>query len=162
MAKGATTLQIVHPNEDLTFPPGTERGRAVNTLMDFLTGCLIGAKGGQGLALLLGQGGTQASGTLTVEAGIGTVGGSINDVDVMVEAAAEDNETASLVAAAINSNPSLKGVVTASATDAVVAIQSVEYGAGGNAITLEAIGGLTASGATLTGGVPPVLTPLKR
>jgi len=162
MAKGATTLQIVHPNEDLTFPPGTERGRALNTLMDFLAGCLIGAKGGQGLALLLGQGGTQASGTLTVEAADGTVGGSINDVDVTVEAAADDGETAALVAAAINATAELKGVVTATATDAVVTIQAVEYGAGGNAITLEAIGGLTASGATLTGGVAPTLTPLTR
>lgn len=102
--------------------------------------------------------GAQASGTLTVSSGSGAVGGVINGVTVTVSWAASDNNSASLIAAAINatSDALIRGVVVASAATNVVTITAVKGGLGGNAITLAASGtGVTASGARLASGALP-------
>lgn len=164
MAKGVTTLQIQHPNEDLTFPPGTERGRALNTLIDFLTGCLIGAKGGQGLVISLGQGGAQASGTVTYATSSGTTSVTVNGV-AFSQASGTDAARAAAAAAAITASvdPLVAGVVTASALAGVLTVRAVAFGAAGNSVTLAASGtGVTASGARLAGGTSTGLVPLKR
>lgn len=164
MAKGVTTLQIQHPNEDLTFPPGTERGRAINALIDFLTGCLIGAKGGQGLVISLGQGGAQASGTVTFASATGTTSVTVNGV-AFQQTTGSDAARVTAAAAAINAStdPLIAGVVTATANAGVLTIRAVAIGTAGNAVTLAATGtGVTASGARLTGGASTNLVPLKR
>lgn len=164
MAKGVTTLQIVHPNEDFTLPPGTERGRALNALTDFISGILIGAKGGAGLVVSLGQGGAQASGTVTFSGATGTTSVTINGVAVS-QTTGNDAARATAAAAAIaaSSDPLVAGVVTASASLGVLTVRAVAYGAAGNSVTLAATGtGVTASGARLAGGTSTNLVPLKR
>lgn len=102
-----------------------------------------------------GTAAAQASGTLTISSGSGTVGGSINGVAITVTWGTSDTATAAALAAAINAstNALVKGIVTAKAASGVVTITSVDATKTANAITLAASGtGVTASGARLTGG----------
>lgn len=164
MAKGVTTLQIVHPNEDFTLPPGTERGRALNALTDFISGILIGAKGGAGLVVSLGQGGAQASGTVTFASATGTTSVTVNGV-AFSQTTGTDAVRAAAAAAAItaSADPLIAGVVTATSNLGVLTVRAVAYGAAGNSVTLATTGtGVTNSGARLTGGTSTGLVPLKR
>lgn len=165
MARGLVTLQIFSPSEDITLPTGTERGRKLNSLIDFLTGLLIGAKGRPDTVLSVGEGGARASGTVTLSGAAGTVSATINGIVISATFATSDANTASLLAAAINAsaNTLVSGIVTASSALGVVTITAVEYGKTGNAVTLAAGGtGATASGPRLTGGVTEGLVALRR
>jgi len=164
MAYGRTVITITHPNDDLTLPSGTEAGRVTNAAVVFLEKNYAGGTR-TGTTVAIGQGGTQATGTLTFSSATGTVGATINGIAATVTAAGGDNNTATLVANTINGsvNPLIQGIVTASATGNVVTITAVAYGASGNAVTLAASGtGVTASGARLTGGVSPTTRTLVR
>lgn len=99
--------------------------------------------------------GAQASGTVTISSGSGTITATINSVGVAVTWGTDDATTAAALAAAINAstNSAVQGQVYATAAAGVVTIKARTGGSGGNAITLAASGtGATASGATLTGG----------
>ncbi len=64
-----------------------------------------------------------------------------------------DTEDAVTLVTAINANPSLSGVVTATSAAGVVTVRAVDAGTGGNAITLVVTGsGLSRSAATLANG----------
>jgi phage tail sheath gpL-like len=118
----------------------------------FISGCALGAfQGATGFDVAQ----TQATGTLTISSGSGTVGGSINGVSVTVTWGTSDTATATALAAAINasSNALVNKHVTASAAAGVVTLTALVPGYSGNAVTLAASGtGVTASGARLTGG----------
>lgn len=96
-----------------------------------------------------------ASGTLTLSGVTGVVGGSIDgDPNVTVNSAdADDAATAILLADEINNDATVNLLVEALAAAKVVTMTAVAPGKFGNAITNVASGtGVTASGATLTGG----------
>lgn len=162
--KGVTSLQIVHPDEHVFLPSGTEAGRGTNAVARFLE---KHAGGGTTTTTVVsvGQGAVRATGTLTLSTASGVVGGSINGVASTVTASGGDTATAAALAAAINANvsPLVAGIVTASSVGPVVTVTAVEYGKTGNAVTLSAAGtGVTASGARLTGGVTEGLVALRR
>lgn len=99
--------------------------------------------------------GVQASGTVTISSGSGTITATINGVDVAITWASSDTNSATLLAAAINSstNALVRGLVYASSSAGVVTITAIRGGLPGNNITLAASGtGATASGANLASG----------
>ena len=113
--------------------------------------------GGNALTLVVsGTGIARSAATLT--------GGTNNTVTTTVAGVAvavvtttqqSDVTAAAAIAAAINAstNPALAGVVRATSSGAVVTIRAIAANTGGNAITLAVTGtGVTASGATLSGG----------
>lgn len=64
-----------------------------------------------------------------------------------------DTQDAASLVTAINANPSLAGVVTATSSAGVVTVRAVDAGTGGNAITLAVTGsGISRSAATLANG----------
>ncbi|HEU4525504.1 MAG TPA: hypothetical protein VFR62_10815 [Gemmatimonadales bacterium] len=107
---------------------------------------------------------SHATGTLTLSSCAVGATAVVNGVTFTAVASGEDGLTtfsqagtdtqdaASLVTA-INANPSLAGVVTATNAAGVVTVRAVAAGTGGNAITLVVTGsGLSRSGATLANG----------
>lgn len=95
-----------------------------------------------------------ASGTLTITAGTGVVGGTIGGQSVTVTWATSDTATATALAAAINADATANKYVSAVAVATVVTITALVPGTIGNGITLVASGtGVAASGARLAGGV---------
>jgi phage tail sheath gpL-like len=106
-----------------------------------------------------------ASGTFTLDTVIATDAISINGVTftavasgataVQFNVGADDEETATNLAAAINAsaNALVSGLVTAAAVDEVVTITAYKKGKMGNAVTIaSADATIVASGARLTGG----------
>lgn len=163
MAKGRTVLEIIHPDDDITLPTGTSRGRIVATLTNKLT-AYVGGLFRATAVVSVAQGGAKASGTLTLATASGTVGGTINGVSITVTWATSDTLSAAALATAIRAsvNPLIAGVVTATSNLGVVTITAVSYGAAGN-VTLVASGtNVTASGARLTGGTTATFTTLTR
>lgn len=114
---------------------------------------LTGAAAGHG-------GGTQAAGTVTISSGSGTISAIINGITISVTWTTSDNNTATLLATAINSstNALVQGVVYANSANNVCTISADASGPAGNQTTLSATGtGATASGARLTGGAGPTV-----
>lgn len=164
MAKGRTVVEFIHPQDDITFPSGSSRGRILAVVTNKIA-AFVGGLFRPTSSVLVGQGGARATGTLTFSSASGTVGGSINGVSVTVTAAGGDTNTAALWVAAVaaSTNPLVQGVVTASNVAGVATVQAVQYGTTGNAITLAASGtGVTASGARLTGGTSATFRTLVR
>lgn len=96
-----------------------------------------------------------ASGTVTIASGAGTITATINGVGIPITWATSDTNSAALLAAAINAsvNALVAGLVTATSLLGVVTVTAARKGVAGNAITLAASGtGATASGARLTAG----------
>lgn len=102
--------------------------------------------------------GVQASGTNTISGGSGTINTVINGVTIGVAFNTSDTQTATDIAAAINSstNALVRGHVYASSAAGVVTITAIRGGVRGNYITLSASGtGATASGTRLANGAAP-------
>lgn len=176
MATGRTTVVIEHPNEHLTLPGGTEAGRLSNAVCVFLekfagggctttTGVTVGQGGAQasGTVTLSGATGVAAEGTITFSSSSGTTSQTINGVSTGFEqTSGTDAARGTALAAAINDSEDedIAGVVTASDNGAgVVTITAVVKGTAGNAITLSATGtGCTASNATLEDGTDNTVT----
>lgn len=135
--------------------PARNVARRLETL---LAGCAGGAYcGATGFDVAQ----TQATGTLTISSGSGTVGGTINGVSVTVTWGTSDTATATALAAAINAsaNALVNKHVTATSSAGVVTLTAALPGNSGNAVTLAASGtGVTASGARLTGGAADTFT----
>jgi hypothetical protein len=96
-----------------------------------------------------------ATGTLTASSASGAVGGTIGGTLKTVTAAGGDAATMVALAAAINADATINQKVRASADGVtkVCTLKALLPGALGNTYTLVASGtGMTASGATLTGG----------
>lgn len=123
-----------------------------------LMGNLVEGSEGQSMSLQIdgGQGAAQASGTLSLS---GVVAGNTAQVgdQVFVASASpvgpnqflvgiSDTATAVNLAAAINANPSLANVVTASSSGTVVTITSASYGNTGNNIQLVGSSNMSALG----------------
>lgn len=155
-----TSFILTHNKaSDLLLPTGVNARTAFNRVMNLFHGALAGSYGGS-RDFQVAQ--AQATGTLTLAAVSGAVGGIINGVTVTATASGGDIASAGLVATAINTSvdPLVRQHVTASNLDAagvataVVTLTAVNPGSCGNAVTLAASGtGVTASGARLTGGV---------
>jgi hypothetical protein len=102
------------------------------------------------------SGGAQATQTFTITSGSGTETATINGVAVAITWATSDNNSATLLANAINANTSLQGLVYAVAAANVVTVTAVKGGLAGNNVTTTATGtGNVAGGTTLTGGAAP-------
>lgn len=153
-----TTITLTHTRaSDLGVGSGEPSRQALNKAVHLLEGVAVGAYGGS--AFDLSQ--TQATGTLTIESGTGSVGGSINGVAITVTWATSDTASATALAAAINASGSalVSQHVTATSDAGVVTLTAKAPGPVGNAVTLAASGtGVTASGARLTGGTATTYT----
>jgi len=129
----------------------------------------------EGTVALSGVGGTAAFGTVTLAGAVGvkaagtvTLAGGAGDVTITVGGTAvgpvafnaTDAQTALDCITALNADPTVSAIVTASdGGSAIITIESDTFGTGGNSITLSATrtaGTATASGATLTGGLQAV------
>ena len=164
MAKGRTVVEFIHPEDDITLPSGTSRGRILAALINKIT-AYVGGLFRSTSSVQVGQGGAKATGTLTLASSTGTVGGSINGVAITVTWATSDTATAAALATAINAsaNALVAGVVTATSALGVVTLTAANFGKVGNSITLAATGtNVTASGARLTGGTSATLVTLTR
>lgn len=157
-----TTLIKLNHNQDLSKPldkAASLRRPFMGALENVVAGMAAGIYTGTVQCSYAEKSGVKASGTVTISSGSGSIAAVINGVSISVTWATSDNNTASLLAAAINAsaNALVAGLVTASAATNVVTITAVEKAVCGNAMTLSATGtGATASGARLTGGVSPV------
>lgn len=107
--------------------------------------------------------GVQASQTWTVSGGSGTETATINGVAINVTWATSDNNTATLMANAINASvdPLVQDLVTAKAAANVVTITASRGGPTGNQISLAGSGtGVSVGGAKLANGaVPTTIVP---
>ena len=169
-----TIISINHTSPFNLGIDGTSRRRneAVNLVIGFIRGLVSGTLKGSAMTINAGTATTalaSAAGTVTLASGAsGTYTATINGVAVTVTFATSLSNTATLLAAAINSstNALVQYHVRAAATGAVVALVAQQPGITGNTITLAAsasVGTATASGARLTGGtggsnVPVVVT----
>lgn len=157
-----TIISINHPSPFNLSAEGAARRRneAVQLVVGFLRGLVSGTQKGISLAINSGTATTalaSASGTVTLSGFVtsDTVTATINGVGITVTYATSNNNTAALLAAAINSstNALVQYLVRASSAAGVVTITALQPGVTGNTITLAASGtGATASGARLTGG----------
>lgn len=138
--------------------------------MTQLMGELAEGRNGQSMVVYIdgGVGAAQASGTLT---GSSVAAGATAQVGAQVFTAVasgatgaqfniglSDMATMANLAAAINALPAMANVVTASASGAVVTVNSASYGNTGNNLDLigsSSHGTITASAAHLSGGVEP-------
>jgi len=96
-----------------------------------------------------------ATATVTISGGSGSIGATINSVANAVTWTTSDENTASLLAAAINANtnPLVSNLVSASASGNVVTVTAKAPGQWGNVNTIAAGGtGVTGSGSRLAGG----------
>ena len=110
-----------------------------------------------------GSGGTMSSGSITITAGSGTVGATINGTLVTVTWAVSDRATAQALCAAISANAVIGGLIVPNlvpsnvSTPATITLYANvgPYGQTlANAITTVLSGtGVTVGGATFTGGV---------
>lgn len=101
--------------------------------------------------------GAQASGIITISSGSGTMTATINGVAVTAVWATSDNNTAGLLAAAINSstNALVRGLVTATSSTNTVTVTATYGGTSGMSQTLAASGtGCTVTTAWAGGAVP--------
>lgn len=102
--------------------------------------------------------GVAATGTITISSGSGAIGAVINGVTISITWATSDNNSATLLANAINESEDalVQGLVDATVATNVVTITAQRGGWSGNAITLAATGtGATASVARLATGALP-------
>jgi hypothetical protein len=91
----------------------------------------------------------QASGTVTIVGGAGSISATVAGTTSTVTWTTSDANTATLLASAINASAA-NTKVTAAASGTVVTITAIAFGPSGDSITLSAAGtGVTASGATL-------------
>lgn len=114
------------------------------------------------------DGGTRASGTITLTSGLGAgdmvdigpaslefVAGSPADENE-VQIGGDEGESADSLAAAINAHSGLSGLVSAESDGAgVVSVTAVAPGLSGNLIGIGGTGGVQPSDNTLTGGADP-------
>jgi phage tail sheath gpL-like len=134
----------------------SELNTLANRLQEYISALSSGTRQGK---LLVGPGeytGTQATGTVAISSGSGSITATINGIATAVTWATSDTATGAALAAAINASTSslVKDFVTATASTGTVTITAIAKDASGDAITLSASGtGATASGATLTGSL---------
>lgn len=151
------TVTVEHPTGGDPQFSSTMKGRdALRRAISFLYGAL----GGSYAATKVEVGSTEATGTLTIESGSGSVGGTINGTAVTVTWATSDTASAAALAVAINAAADIVSKhVVATSSAGVVTLTAKCGGHAGNAVTLVASGtGVTASGARLTGGSGTVHT----
>lgn len=171
---GTLSLTITH-RRDLEAANASRRREFIRKLEDLLhvltfngslglSGQASGATGAQGVTTLpegviVADGQTQATGTVTFTAGTGAVGATIGGTLVTVTWATSDYLSAVAFAAAVNANSTVNPWVVANVTSAVGAspavttLTAINGGTIGNKLTLALSGtGVTVSGATLTGG----------
>jgi phage tail sheath gpL-like len=161
-----TIVSISHPTPFNLGIEGTARRRneAVNLLVGFLRGLVSGTYKGTALTINAGTSSdalAASSGTVTLAGfvALDTVTATINGVAITVAYVSSNNNTAALLAAAINAstNALVRYLVSATVSGGVVTITALQPGITGNTITLAAsstgTGTATASGARLTGGV---------
>lgn len=160
-----TIISINHPSP---FNLGTEgaarrRNEALQLVVGFLRGLISGTQKGTTVTINAGTATTalaNATGTITLSGFVtsDTVTATINGVAITVTYATSNNNTAALLAAAINAstNALVQFLVSASVSAGVVTITALQPGITGNCITLAAsktgTGTVTASGTRLTGG----------
>lgn len=157
-----TIISINHSSPFSLTNEGTSRRRieAVQLVLGFIRGIMSGTQKGIAMTINAGTATTalaSASGTVTLSGSSGTFTATINGVAVTVTYASSINNTAALLAAAINAstNALVQYFVAATVSGAVVTIRALQPGITGNAITLAgsaSAGTATASGARLTGG----------
>jgi phage tail sheath gpL-like len=171
------TLAINHPNEPLTLNDVDQRDLTLRQVLDFVEGMVSGARGAVGSSFDLSYGSARASGTITLASALGvaasgtvTLGGGAGNVTITVGGTAvgpvvfdtSDIVTATACVTALNANPTVAALITASnvgGTSAVITLTADAKGTAGNAITLTSsrtAGTATASGATFAGGLQAV------
>jgi phage tail sheath gpL-like len=140
----------------------THRGReAIQSASDLLLRLMSGNEKGSVEIQAAGTASVRASGTLSLSSAAGAVGGTIGGTLVTATAAGGDTNSAALVAAAINANATVNKKVYATSSGAVVTIKALVPGVLGNSVALVASGtGVTAGGATLTGGAGVDVAPI--
>lgn len=135
-----------------------------NAVVDHVMGMAGGCRQGSlDIQVNGGTTGVAASGTLTLSSVVTTntcvVAGVTLTAETSPSGAAQyavgltDAATAANLAACINANSSLAGVVTATSSSAVVTVTAAALGAIGNQIPLVGSTNIVASAAKLTGGV---------
>ncbi|HET9554907.1 MAG TPA: hypothetical protein VFP50_18220 [Anaeromyxobacteraceae bacterium] len=146
VSKSAADLLI---NKDVT--RARDQALAIDGL---LVGLALGQYAGTFDVIASATNGVKASGTLTIAAGTGAVGGTIGGTLKTVTWATSDTASAAALAAAINTDATINKLVTASSAAGVVTLTANMPGPLGNKVALVASGtGVTASGATLANGV---------
>lgn len=153
----ADTNLLIHVDQTTALDKqGREGKELLRRIINHFEGLLIGAARGNSVKVWAdGTDPVQASGTVTIASGTGTITATINGVGISVTWATSDTNTATLLKNAINesTNALVQYIVTASSSAGVVTITAAQPGVQGNCITLAASGtGATASGARLTGG----------
>lgn len=161
-----TTISIDHTTAS-NFPvKQSDTARQVlNKLANLLSGLAGGAYRGSEFAVsqtpasgtltLNGVGGMAATGSYTFSSATGTTTATVNGV-AFQQTTGTDAARATALAAAItaSTDPSIQGVVTAVAASTSVNLTAVAKGTAGNSSTTTATGtGLSAAGATLSGGL---------
>lgn len=145
--------------------PSVGKHKTANAITDYL-GALAGGLrlGTLDIQVNGGTTGVQASGTLTgstvVAGNTAVIAGttftataSATPTALQFTVGANDTATMANLAAAINAHANMAGVVTATSSGAVVTVTAYPFGIAGNYLPLSATGAITASAATLTGGV---------
>lgn len=160
-----TIISITHGSPFNLGLEGTARSgnQATQMVATFLRELSSGVKAGTAMTVNAGTATTNlanAAGTVTLSGFTtgDTATATINGVAITVNYATSNNNTASLLAAAINAstNALVQYLVAATVVAGVVTVRALQPGITGNTITLAAsktgTGTITASGARLTGG----------
>lgn len=174
MATGITYLTIVHGDEapatvdDMLMEPADHKRVGIQKLLNFLGGVAGGVKNAKITARVeSGTNVTKASATITcTQANAETDTVTIGGVDLVegtdFEDGADDGECATNLAAAINADASLAGLVSATVASNVVTVEATVPGRIGNLITLStddatafSLSGSALSGATATQQAAP-------
>lgn len=118
-----------------------------------------------GASVIVETGGVQANETLTLSGATGGNTAVINGVTLTAgtdfAVGASDAQTAENLKNAINNTATINVVAVATRSGAVVTVKAQNVGTLGDAITLSATGGITAGGATLSGGTAGTVTVLE-
>jgi phage tail sheath gpL-like len=140
----------------------THRGReAIQSAADLLLRLMSGNEKGSVEIQPVGTASVRSSGTLSLSSAAGAVGGTIGGTLKTVTASGGDTATAAALAAAINADATINKKVYATSSGAVVTIKALVPGVLGNSVALVASGtGVTAGGATLTGGAGADVAPI--
>lgn len=157
-------IEITHSESsgDITYLlQAPERFRQIQNLVNYFQALGAGVRKG---AVMVSVGDVQAAGALTFSAAAATNTIVINGVTFTCVASGATGDqfnvggtdaiTAANAAAAINASATagVASIVSASAASNVVTVTAVEPGLSGNAVSLAATGGISASAAKLAGG----------
>lgn len=122
-------------------------------IVDFLKNCVSGAHPN---SIKTQTNAVKATGTITLSAHVAadtvTVNGVTLTADTDYAVGGTDTLTAVALAAAINANSTLDGMVVATSSGAVVTVTAISPGELGNAVTLAISAHGSVSGARMTGG----------